>query len=457
MALPILSDLPFGHDLVAAYFDHRHWWLHSVVHVALVGAPVALLLLATTFAVRALRSVLSRRSRKTAAPRTDRSSTSALGRSVFHYILARTWRTQIWLLLGALATMPILYATLELPKVIINGAIGSDHFPVAYAGVDLTQIEYLIGLCLLYLVSVLAGSALKYVVNLHKGRVGEALLRRLRGRVLRIWRRNARSDGYGPMIPVVVQELEAVGGFAADMLVLPVLQGGTFLTILTFMLVQDPVLGAAAITLLPVQLAVIPRLQRRINALGRTRALEVRRLGEHMSTGPRGRVVDDLVPIHGCFRRIQQVRNEIFRRKFQMKSGVNLIQHMTPFFFYTIGGYLVIEGRLSLGALIAVLAAYKDFSAPLRELFGYYQRLEDVRIRYEELRSALGERPHPAAAALSRYVDPPATGPGNLVPRSQSSSDDRRPTSGTGRRLPRSTDGQNRSRAETDTISIELS
>ena len=58
---------------------------------------------------------------------------------------------------------------------------------------------------------------------------------------------------------------------------------------------------------------------------------------------------------------------------------------MTPFFFYSIGGYFVIEGTLSLGALVAVLAAYKDFSAPLRELFRYYQSAEDVRIRYSAM------------------------------------------------------------------------
>ena len=63
---------------------------------------------------------------------------------------------------------------------------------------------------------------------------------------------------------------------------------------------------------------------------------------------------------------------------------------LTPFFFYSIGGYLVIEGRLTLGALVAVLAAYKDFSAPLRELFRYYQSAEDVRIRYEEMLRFLG-------------------------------------------------------------------
>jgi len=52
----------------------------------------------------------------------------------------------------------------------------------------------------------------------------------------------------------------------------------------------------------------------------------------------------------------------------------------------------VIDGRLSLGALVAVLAAYKDFSAPLRELFRYYQSAEDVRIRYREVLAFVASR-----------------------------------------------------------------
>ena len=58
---------------------------------------------------------------------------------------------------------------------------------------------------------------------------------------------------------------------------------------------------------------------------------------------------------------------------------------MVPFFFYLIGGYLVIRGQISFGALVAVLAAHKDFSAPLRELLMYYQIAEDVRVRYREM------------------------------------------------------------------------
>ena len=58
---------------------------------------------------------------------------------------------------------------------------------------------------------------------------------------------------------------------------------------------------------------------------------------------------------------------------------------MTPFFFYSIGGYLVIRGELSFGALVAVLAAYKDLSDPWKELLNYYQVKEDARVKYDLL------------------------------------------------------------------------
>ncbi|MFZ1413002.1 MAG: hypothetical protein WAS73_00265, partial [Defluviicoccus sp.] len=68
-------------------------------------------------------------------------------------------------------------------------------------------------------------------------------------------------------------------GFAGEAFVTPVFQGGTSLTLLAFMLLQDPVLGRAALMMLPIQLAVIPPLQRKINELNRARVREVRHLG----------------------------------------------------------------------------------------------------------------------------------------------------------------------------------
>ena len=68
-----------------------------------------------------------------------------------------------------------------------------------------------------------------------------------------------------------------------------------------------------------------------------------------------------------------------------MKSLNNFIMNLTPFFLYTIGGFMVLEGHLSLGSLVASLASYKDLAPAIKELFNYYQRIHDARLRYTEV------------------------------------------------------------------------
>ena len=139
------------------------------------------------------------------------------------------------------------------------------------------------------------------------------------------------------------------------------------------MFIQDPVLGAAALTMLPVQIIVIPRLQRQINVLARLRIAEIRQMSKSL-----GDIVDDSGKnstqlLGGHFKNVHDIRLRLHRIKFFMKALNNFLTALTPFFFYSLGGFLVIKGDLTLGALVAVLAAYKDFSAPLKELFRYYR------------------------------------------------------------------------------------
>ena len=95
--------------------------------------------------------------------------------------------------------------------------------------------------------------------------------------------------------------------------------------------------------------------------------------------------------VGASMKEIERLRLSIHRAKFFAKSLNNFLSSLTPFFFYAVGGYLVINDQLSLGALVAVIAAYKDFSAPLRELFQYYQNREDVKIRYDGIDDFLGK------------------------------------------------------------------
>src|SRR5437660_12162484 len=86
----------------------------------------------------------------------------------------------------------------------------------------------------------------------------------------------------GEIIAMLTAELEPVGGFIGDSFALPIAQAGTLLTIFVFMFVQNPVLGAAAVSLYPVQAYVIPKMQRRIRELGRQRVRKVRVLSDRI-------------------------------------------------------------------------------------------------------------------------------------------------------------------------------
>src|SRR5260370_13321918 len=120
-------------------------------------------------------------------------------------------------------------------------------------------------LCALFLILVLFNGAFKYYINAYKGQLGERMLRRFRyalyQRLLRFPLTHFHKTSSAQIIPMITAECESLGGFIGDAFAIPSSQGGTLLTIILFMFIPDPVLGAAAIALYPAQGYVIPMLQ----------------------------------------------------------------------------------------------------------------------------------------------------------------------------------------------------
>lgn len=339
--------------------------------------------------------------------------------SIYRFIFRHSLRQQLLLLLLTALSFPFLYLSLELPKTIINEAIGGTEFPVELFGLELQQVPYLFALCAVFLALVFVNGGFKLYINIYKGRMGERMLRRLRyelyARVLRFPLPHFRKVSQGEIIPMITAEVEPLGGFIGDALAQPAFQGGTLLTILAFMFVQDPILGTAAIALYPLQAYLIPKMQRKVNQLGKRRVREVRRLADRI-----GETISGIHEVHAngtsqleraVFSErlgiIYDIRYEIYRRKFFIKFLNNFIAQLTPFFFYSIGGYLVIQGDLTFGALVAVLAAYKDLSSPWKELLDYYQQKEDARIKYEQVAEQFGPDGMLSEAQLDGEADMP--------------------------------------------------
>jgi len=321
-----------------------------------------------------------------------------------HRFVLRFSLTQTLILIGlTLASLPLQYVALDIPKTIVNQAITGRNitYPteVNFGLFTLTmdQVGYLFLLCFFYLVMVLINGGLKQYINSYKGRLGERLLRRLRyellSRMLRFPMPHFRKVSAGELIPMVTSEVETLGGYMGDAFAQPLIQAGTLLTIAFFLFMQNPIMGFAAMALYPIQGYIIPKLQKRVNQLGKERVRTVRKLSERI-----GETVGAIQEVHANgtvnYERtdyserlglIYRIRMLIYLRKSLVKFLNNLLNQMAPLLFYSIGGYLVIHGELSLGALTAALAAQKDMTAPWKELLDYYQQTQDAKIKYDQV------------------------------------------------------------------------
>ena len=325
-----------------------------------------------------------------------------MDRSLFGFILRYSKRDQLLIVPLVVATMGVYYLSLDLPKIIINQAIQGTSFPqpqsaVSFLGVSLERIPYLFALSMVFLGLIVLNGWLKFQINTMKGWMGERMLRRLRyalfDYILRFPLQRFRRVKAAEMATMIKDEVEPLGGFIGEAFITPLFLGGQALTAMFFILYQHVSLGMIALGIVGVQAWFIPRLRRRLLVLGRERQLTARALAGRIAES-----VDGVAEIHANdtsnyeraeisarLGRIFRIRFEFYQRKFLIKFLNNFLSQMTPFLFYAVGGYLVIVGRLDIGALVAVIAAYKDLPTPVKELIDWDQQRLDVEIKYGQV------------------------------------------------------------------------
>lgn len=310
--------------------------------------------------------------------------------SLERFIISTTFALQIRVIVLSILSLPATYVLLLLPKLIVNQALSdggstTNFFQLA----ELGPAQLLFVLCACYLVVLTVGSLIKYAANVIRGKIHERVVRRIRLSVVRKRRGERCPRARSTLAAVAIQECEPIGYFGGSLLLVPLIQGGTFLTSLLFLFFQDIALAFAALIMLPLQLAVLPRLQRRINTKVRERVHMTRAFNETLAHGEDAR---DGTVFRSATRlrishteAIERAQIEISKLKARFKGLYNFTTNLTPFFFFTIGGYLVLQQRLSLGALVAALAAYREIAPALRELFDFARNWSDSRARYAEV------------------------------------------------------------------------
>lgn len=342
-------------------------------------------------------------------------------RSLFGFILKYSKREQLLIVPLVALSMVFYYASLDLPKMIINQPIQGQgfgtpgatvaflrmHFTLPqflggikfalFDGFALERTGYLIALTLTFLALIVISGLIKLRINTMKGWMGERMLRRLRyylfDHILRFPLPTFRRVKSAEMATMIKDEVDPLGGFVGEAVITPLYLGGQALTALFFILFQHVYLGMVAFGMVVIQAVVIPRMRRRLLVLSRERQIASRQLAGRVAE-----CVDGVVEIHAHdtvnyeraefaarLGRLFLIRFEFYQRKFFIKFLNNLLSQVTPFLFYLVGGYLAIVGRLDIGALVAVIAAYKDLPGPVKELIDWDQERMDASIKYGQV------------------------------------------------------------------------
>ncbi len=349
----------------------------------------------------------------------------SLEKNLFRYIWNYSRREQLAVLVFVGLALPFYFASLSLPRYIVDAIEtaarnfiepelatetsgifmrlslpwpdflgGGVQF---FQGWELSLEPLILALSFTYLALVMINGGFKFQINTLKGRMGERMLRRLRyqlvDRILRFPTSYFRKLKPAEVASMVKDEVEPLGGFIGDAFVLPIFQGGLGLTALIFIMVQNFWLGCMAGAVVLVQAFIIPKLRRPILRLGKERQIAARqlagRVGELMDGVQEVRINAtsnyERADMTARLGRIFDIRYEIFRRKFFVKFLNNFLGQFTPFLFYAVGGILAARGQLDVGQLLAVLVAYKDLPAPVKQLIDWDQQRLDVQIKYDQV------------------------------------------------------------------------
>ena len=317
-------------------------------------------------------------------------------RSLFYWILRRHRLMQLLLLSIILASLFFKVFPLEMQKRIINEAI------------HLKRLDLLYLYCGLYIGAVVLAGVSKYAINVLQVIIGQKILVEIRtelyNHVLQLPLQFYRKMQPGTVISAMTSELNAIGFFLGGALAIPITSVLTFLVFLGFMYSLSPLLALLSISIYPLELVVIPLLQKRYNRINKKRIKTTRAMANVVNEAISGiheihsnssfKLEEKRIQDH--IRTLYSHLKKLFIVKYGIKFANNLFQSLGPFILFLVGGYLAIHGEFTLGALVAFLSAYEKVYDPWKEMLEYYQSLQDAQIRYRQIMKIFDlDPPHP--------------------------------------------------------------
>ena len=193
---------------------------------------------------------------------------------------------------------------------------------------------------------------------------------------------------------MIASEAEAVGKFVGDCISTPIVQAGTLLSVLGYMLYIEPRLGLVVLLIAGPQIIIVPIVQSRINKLVKERARTVRRAGdlivENMQGGGGSSANTLGSKIGEAFETIFGVRLRVFKLKFGLKGLVSGLQSVGVFALLFFGGIMVLQGKTEIGIVVAFISGLDRVLDPWRELIAFVRSTSAAKVQFGLLKDTLG-------------------------------------------------------------------
>lgn len=325
-------------------------------------------------------------------------------RSLYRFIWSVNPRGQIKLIVLTAFVFPLSVVPLELQRRIVDDAIVGEDF----------NLLLLLGFGYMALMVVHGG--LKFLMNVKLARVSQQATSHLREAVYYCiysvippkYLREADGDAVdqGTVVSMLASEVEKLGQFIGGSFSTPLLQGGTMVAVLGYMIWVEPRIALIGLLVYSPQMIMIPLMQRRINGHNQDYSERVRELGdfvvENAETVERTKEVPDR--FSAIVKDMFEDKMNALRLKFTMKFFRNLISGLGPLSILVVGGWLVIQGEAELGTIVAFLSGFERISGPWSELIGFYREVSNARMKYAMLVDAFPEFPENAGPVPQPHV-----------------------------------------------------
>jgi ABC-type bacteriocin/lantibiotic exporter with double-glycine peptidase domain len=289
--------------------------------------------------------------------------------TIIAYVLRFTGKHQVGLAILSTSVFALSAVPLELQRRIVNTIVDHGAFTtvvwlaLGYASVALTE------------------QCLKLCLNIYRGWVAEDAVRTLRTAIGGYCSLEDSAADTGVEISMILDEVEPIGGFTGVSVSEPLLQGGILVSVLSYMLYLDHSLALLSLAFFVPQLVFVPLLQAAINRRAQARILTKR--------GISGRVIEAAAALphdwqwaKAPIERVFTLNMGIYRLKYTMNLLMNLMHYSAVAVALGVGGWLVLQGRLDIGTVVAIVGGLGKLNDPWGDLVNWARELSVVNVKY---------------------------------------------------------------------------